>query len=419
VNDQAVILGFLAFSCLQKLIKQAALIDVCASHPYTTVIVKIPFELQSSLLTVFKEELRGLIKQKSYQVMDMVPHVAINYAASKNIKLRLETDDPVITILETDGFISPLNTSVTEVELPLPFQFDILDIKIIEDLTHITFVYGSETKNLKKQAQTAQAFNVEMFLVTSEVLSSAGNYKERGEDLLSYYRHLICGYLAGMGCFLESRNDQSKKFTITKITGIDLVDPLILPSLQPAVELLFFETPNSLKNVKSCLSLLTKILKLLKFSFRINFQGKFQESDIKEMSLDHENVVVSLGSQKCVKLEILDTFGRHVSVTSIQILKKNIECEIDVLNLILMHVLVHKKLFPESLPRPKQVAVLKSDHESEELLDVLTKRRLQGESVFRFEHKDKASEKQALDYQIDNLLYYSESERVIKERSFN
>ena len=418
MNSFSVLLGYLAFSCLQKLVKSAQIQQVHAHAPYSTLVVKLPFELQDSLITVMKEELRGVLKKKLYKVLEMMSSVALDYADHKKMDLELVNEDPIITLLETDHALIQMEAFPEEESWNPMWGFDLFSVYTCDGLTYLTFGYGKDVKALKKQAIQAQSFDLKKFLNESGFLNEHGAIRDRGLDLLSYYRHLIESHLYshGLQTVLSEKNILDRSIRI--IQGSFRIDPWILPGFDLQEVLLTLNLSKGAKKLNSYLKSLIKILKLLSFRIQITFCGKFPESDLKELTSGLDNLNYQSSDYKQIKIEILDTFERYVTIAHFELLKKEVQGDINLLKIILMHVLVHKKLYPESLDRPKQIAVIGDLEQCPPLCEALFKAKFTGCHAFVLESKGLISDKQALDYQIDNLVYYSQSDGVLKEKAF-
>lgn len=419
MNQNAALLGYLAFGSLKKLISKVQLIDVFPSFPYVTVRIQAPFELQEPLLTIFKEDLRGVIKKSDYKVFEMVPHVALDYARHKQYALELINQDPVITLLELDHMLM-------QIELPLQIQsldhpFDVIAINSYSDSVYdLILVLGDDVKNVKKIFKNWQNFQIDAFLKNAGVWDKKENVlSQRGMDVINFYTQVVCSQLLEARCNFLAENPGQSNDVITSHKGEIFEDPLLLGEVSFEGCHLCVKLESSSKKINSCLKSLLKILKMMALNFKLYIYGKYQEHELKEITLGIDELVFLTSETRCLELKVLDGINRYKTVAKFDIFKKSIELSIDLLSLIFTNLTVHRKIYPESLERPKQVAVYGDLNKYKSLSEAYFKSRLKGESGFILDIKDFLSSKDALDYQIDKMIYFSVSDEMIKEKSYD
>lgn len=419
MNDQATLLCYLAYNSLKKLVKSAELIDIFPREPYATICVSVPFEIQLELQTVLMEDLRGVIKEGGYKLFEMMSSVAKDYAEHKKLDLELDEDSDVAILFETPHLLMQVASDSCASELELPFKCDILDVKTDQDMTYITFGFGDEVKTLKKILNKTSGFVLSDYLVRAGYVTVEGFFKERMDQLLNYYKAIFLTPLRELGVTYLSDANELEAGCATFSSQDVVKDPLILGSLVTQEFELHAKLPLSFKKSNSCLKSLIKILKMLEFRIQINFQGKFPDSDMRDLCFEIEDSIFSRGDVRSVKIDVLDSLKRLTSVCQLTFTKKFMICKIDVLRIILTHLLQHHKAYPSAFLRPKQIAVCGLMQKHPILAQQLLEAQLTGCCAFAVEQKDLIDDKQALDYQIDKLLYWSESEAKVKDKSYS
>jgi hypothetical protein len=418
VNDQATLLAYLAFSCLQKLMPKAQLVALYPQTPYTTLGLQLPFKLQDPLTDILKENLRGIIKQKSYQIFEMVPQVALSYAASKKIKVSIDEDQPLVTLLETQGTILEIQEGLEDQNVELSAHFDLFKIQEVSGQTYLTLVFGQEVKRVKKQGQLASEFKLVPFLQEAGVLSACGTFLDRGLALLDYYQELVVKPFYAIGCQKGLGVGDSQHYITTKTLDQGYEDPVSLPGLTLSESLIFIPLPLSFKKVNLCIKELYKVLNLINIKFELTLYGQYSDHQFRELSLGLGEFNQCSAQYKQLVICLIDTYGRFEPIVRFNFSKKQIGCEIYLTKFVLGSVLEFKKLYPDNLPRPVQKAIIGDLTQHPLLVEALFEARLRGENAF-FLKKEALSGKEALDYQIDDLIYCSESEKVITQRSFS
>lgn len=420
MNQNAALLGYLAFGSLKKLIPKVQLIDVFPTFPYVTVRLQAPFELQETLLTIFKEDLRGVIKKAQYKIFEMVPQVALDYARHKQCFFELVNEDPVITLLELDHMLM-------QVQGPLEFLsldqqgYDLIHINAHSNYVYdLTLVLGDDVKNLKKILKSLQDFKLIEFLKNTGVLDNKQNVlSQRGVDVVNFYTQVVCSQLLEVGCRFLAENPNEASYVLTSQKGGVFEDPLMLGDISLESSHLCVKIDSSSKKINSCLKSLIKILKMMALNFQVHVYGKYHEAELKEITLGIDELVFLTSDIRCLELKVLDGINRYKTVAKFYIFKKSIELSFDLLNLIFANLSVHRKIYPENLERPKQVAVYGDLNKYKSLSEAYFKSRLKGESGFTLDIKDLLSSKDALDYQIDKMIYFSVTDEVVKEKSYD
>jgi len=149
VNDQAILLGYIAFSVIKKLIPKASLIQLFPQTPFVSLFVDLPFPLDETFQTVIKEELKKTLKDGQYKVLEMVPQVAFSYARSKKVKIDLDENQSIVSLLETPYELIWMQEECIQKELDPKISFEILTVsKSKESLIVIGF--GESLKEAKK-----------------------------------------------------------------------------------------------------------------------------------------------------------------------------------------------------------------------------------------------------------------------------
>lgn len=419
MNQDPTLLGYLAFGSLKKFIKNAQLIDVFSSAPYVTLRVQLPFDLQETLVTLMKEDLRGALKKSQYKIFDMVPHVALDYARHKNLNLEIMSEDPVVKLLEFDHAILQVVHPLGVYELEK--SFDLLETRSYSNhVFDISFAACDDVKNIKKTLKVFQQIKVIDFLKNAGVLDKKHHvFAQRGDDILAYYAQVVQSQLVVNGCSVLAENPHDLNYVITSQAEELYEDPLVLGELSLESRFICTKIDNHPKKINSCLKSLIKILKMMSLNYRLQVLGKYQESELKEITLGIEELAFMTSDTRCLELKVLDGLNRYKTVAKLYVFKKSIELNVDLLNLIFTHLTVHKKIYPENLDRPRQIAVYGDLNKHESLAEAYVKSRLKGESGFILDIKDLLSSKDALDYQIDKMIYFSPSDGMVKEKSYD
>jgi hypothetical protein len=420
VNQDATLLGYLAFGSLKKLIKKAQLIDVMPCAPFVTVRVELPFELQDAVVTLLKEDLRGLIKKNQYKIFDMIPHVALDYAKHKNFTLEIVSEDHVIKLLEFEHALVQINHPIDQESLKNE-SFDLFEVvSYANHVFDLNFALGDDIKNLKKILKSFREFQLVDFLKNAGILDRKELVlSQRGQDVLNYYTQVVHCQLVSSGFCALAENPQDISYIMTAQRGELFEDPLILGEMGLESCFIRAKMETHAKKINSCLKSLIKILKMMSLNFQLHVSGKFPENDLKEITLGIEELAFLTSDTRCLELKVLDGLNRLKTVVKFHVFKKSIELNVDLINLFLTHLTVSKRLYPSAFERPRQVAVYGDLSKHQSLCEAYAKSRLKGESGFILDVKDLLSSKDALDYQIDKMIYFSTSDGMVKEKSYD
>jgi hypothetical protein len=402
VNDQAILLGYIAFSVIKKLIPKAELLEVFPQEPYVSIQLDLPFALDETFITVIKEELKKTVKESLYKVTEMVPSVALSYAKSRKQVLEIDENCTIVKLLETPFSLAWIKQDTDLDQLDPKLAFDCLEICRDAD-TLMVFAIGDQFKELKKNFKSHYSKKHLSYLKEASFINDSGSFTQRGQDLINYYQNFAIKPLIENGIHrfeCEEGEDQDIAFKVSKDS---FIDPFLSVNQFFENPLICLKTSFSLEKLNSYLKSVKKIPKMLGFSYEIDLEGKFQQADIAKLDFEKPPSCFGEKEGKKLVLSIVDVFGRKIPFMTAVLMKKTMEIEVSILTMAIASLHQNGRFYPLALDRPKQVAFTPSKMTGENAELYLTKR-LKGESCFILNPESKNIKQLAESYQIDEWI---------------
>jgi len=356
-------------------------------------------------LDLVKENLRGLIKRRSYSLKEMVPSVAVEYGVHKGVNLDMDLEASTVWILEVGPLLLPIQENFEGGDLAYGLNFDIFEIHQ-GDYTELTLGFSQDIKALKKVYQRASGFKIAHFIAEAGLLSEEGLWVERGQDFFDYYKEFLKGVIF--------YGDEALEAGVNEVYQ----DPFVYGDKNVFNPKIGVRIPFSETNCISLLKSLIKIPKMLEFSFYCVLEGKWKANELFSLVGEALNEKLVKGSQKRLKLEILDSYEREIPLVDLVITKKYLDLTVDVVATLTLQLLLKGCLYPVSFPRPKQIAVVGDVEKSETLKEAKRRARLTGFHAFRWPSNKALTSKEAALLQIDESLEVDRSSGELKIRDF-
>lgn len=401
MNDQATLFGYIAFSVIKKLIPKAELVEVFSQDPYVSIQLDLPFLLDERFITVIKEEIKKTIKEKLYKVTEMVPSVALAYAKSKKQCLEIDEDCSIVRFLETPFNLTWIKQDTSIDALDPKFMFECLDVGF-SNQSLMVFVLGDHLKEHKKNFKVNFSKKLKSYLIEASFIDASGAFTQRGQDLINYYQNFAIKPFIENGVYRFDYEETLELDVLSRLSKDFIIDPFLDVDQIFENPLICLKTSFSLEKLNSYLKSVSKIPKMLGFSYEIDLEGKFQQADI--MKLDCEKKPSCFGDKegKTVVLSIVDVFGRKIPYMTVVIMRKTMEVKVNILTPVIVSLHQNGRCYPLALQRPRQVAFSSTMiGESAELY--LTKR-MKGESCFILNLESKSLKLMAESYQIDEWI---------------